>query len=249
MTWVLGALLVAAAPVKIAAPGLTPAGVDAGKATFYTEHLAQQLNFTGVQVITAKEISSLIGMERQRQLLGCGSDSTSCLAELANALGTDAVLLGDVAKVEGAGFQLNLKIISATDGRPLAAFSASVATEAALLEKLGEAARSMSVELHRQLGRELPKQAGPSAGLRGKAWAPAAVGVVATLIGAVLLGMAGGNYAALTVDPSMHITPMKAGELRDSGNTYQLAGAVLLGVGIACVVAAAAMFLFGAPGS
>jgi hypothetical protein len=36
----------------------------------------------------------LLGLERQKQMLGCAEDSSNCLAELAGALGARFVLNG-----------------------------------------------------------------------------------------------------------------------------------------------------------
>lgn len=54
-----------------------------------TDHLARAI--TGVRVVTARDISVLLGFERQKQLLGC-SDDGMCMAELGNALGVQGVL-------------------------------------------------------------------------------------------------------------------------------------------------------------
>ena len=89
----------AAGPVpKLAAPGLNGVGLDAAFAGFAGEHLAQQLREAGLEVVTGSEIGAVLGIERQKQLLGC-SAGASCMTELANALGADGVVLGDLAQV------------------------------------------------------------------------------------------------------------------------------------------------------
>ncbi len=87
----LGLVLAAAEPaeLKLAAPGLTTSGLDAAMSAPLTDHLAQA--FTGIRVVTARDISVLLGFERQKQLLGC-SDDGMCMAELGNALGVQGVL-------------------------------------------------------------------------------------------------------------------------------------------------------------
>ena len=52
--------------------------------------LSQVARYT---VVGASDIATLIGLERQKQLQGCGEDSESCMAELGNALGVEGVLV------------------------------------------------------------------------------------------------------------------------------------------------------------
>src|SRR5688572_14795206 len=104
------------APISVGAPGLSGVNVDAQVVTFYNEHVSQHLADAGLRVATQKEIGTLIGIERQKQLLGCADDATTCSIEMANALGTDALLVGDIARFGADTFQLNLKIISSRDG-------------------------------------------------------------------------------------------------------------------------------------
>lgn len=74
--------------VKVASPGLSNVNADAKVVGFFADHFAQQLQLGGVHVTTQSEIGTLLGFERQRQLMGCSDDgSASCLAELSGALG------------------------------------------------------------------------------------------------------------------------------------------------------------------
>lgn len=57
----------------------------------------------------------MIGLERQKKLLGCADDRSSCVAELAGALGTDGIIVGSPGK-PGTNFTISLKIIRARDG-------------------------------------------------------------------------------------------------------------------------------------
>ena len=60
-------------------------------------------------VVSSKDIGAMLGIERQRQLMGCSED-TSCMAELANALGTDYVMVASVGKV-GDTYLVSAKLI------------------------------------------------------------------------------------------------------------------------------------------
>src|SRR4051812_9527469 len=98
MLWLSVAILAAApAAPKIAMPGLHLVDIPAERGSLYTETLATELIARGVRVVTEQEISALLGLERQREILGCAEGS--CLIELGNALGVDGVLLGHVAKI------------------------------------------------------------------------------------------------------------------------------------------------------
>src|SRR5206468_3795433 len=67
-----------------------------------------------LKVTTATDVANVLGVERQKQLLGCG-DQSACLAELAGALGVDGILSGSVVKTE-ATWLANVKVVRAGDG-------------------------------------------------------------------------------------------------------------------------------------
>src|SRR2546430_2430818 len=99
----------AQAKLKLALPGFSGVGVSQEFLRFASEHFAQELGNEGLSVITEREISTLLGLERQRQLLGCSENSVSCAAELAGALGVDATVVGDIGKFENV-YRVNVKI-------------------------------------------------------------------------------------------------------------------------------------------
>ncbi|MBL8939173.1 MAG: hypothetical protein JNM69_31720 [Archangium sp.] len=144
--------VLAAAPVKVAAPGLSGVNASAELLTFVNDHLSQELTLEGVEVTTPAQIAAVVGIERQKQLLGCGE--SQCAAELANALGVDAILLGSVAKL-GAVIQLDTRLIGASDAKVVTLFSKRLDSEAQLLDAMTEAARAMAPQLSKKLGRQL----------------------------------------------------------------------------------------------
>src|SRR4051812_40954116 len=106
-------------PVHIAAIGFTAVRVPADVAASFSETISLRLNQTKlVQMITPRDAAAVLGAERQRELLGCPAEGTSCLAELAGALGADAILTGEILQV-GAVIQLTVKILAARDARVL----------------------------------------------------------------------------------------------------------------------------------
>lgn len=113
-------LALAATPAKtrIAVTGLSSAGeVDPKVAEAIGESVTAEVAARGYfEPISTGEIATLLGVERQRQLLGCGDDS--CMTEIASALGAPYVMSGSLTKLEGI-FQLNLQVIDSQKARTL----------------------------------------------------------------------------------------------------------------------------------
>src|SRR5262249_54805754 len=60
---------------------------------------------------------TLLGFERQKQMTGCSSE-TSCLAELADAMGARYVLSSTLSKI-GDAYQLSLQTLDSAKAQPL----------------------------------------------------------------------------------------------------------------------------------
>lgn len=71
-------------------------GFPAETAQTISEFIQSEVNKLGVyDTIGASEIQAMIGLERQRQLLGCSDeDGSACMAEIANAMDADRSLSG-----------------------------------------------------------------------------------------------------------------------------------------------------------
>ncbi len=108
------ALMVSAAGAgeraKLAVLDLTAAGeIDPHVAKAVGESVTAEVQVRGFfDPISSAEVATMLGAERQRQILGCAEDS--CLTELAGALGARFVMSGSLAKLGGA-FQLNLQVM------------------------------------------------------------------------------------------------------------------------------------------
>lgn len=232
------ALSANAAPVKVALPGLSAVQLDQKLADFLNEQLAQELSNQGVEVVTSKEIAALLGMERQKQLLGCTSESSSCIAELADALGSDAVLIGDVAKV-GARYHVTLKAMAAGTGNRLTDFSGSSDKEEDLVALLGKAAAKMAPELSAKTNKPLGEK--HASGVSASASNGGNVLPLALLVGGGAVLAAGGafefmafqNYNRLRNGWVDHLD--QADQLRDDGKLFNTLGVVGMGVGAAAL--------------
>jgi hypothetical protein len=107
-------LLLAAGPVKLAAPGFSCEGVSPRVCSAYLERFSALLAGPRLKVTTAGDVASILGLERQKQLLGCGE--SSCLAELAGALGVEGLLTGSVVRTPSSGWLVTLKVVRTRDG-------------------------------------------------------------------------------------------------------------------------------------
>ncbi len=97
-----------------AAGGVDPT-VAAALAESITTTIAQRGFF---DVVSAKDLQTLLGLERQRQMMGCAEDGQSCLAELAGAIGARFVLSGSLARL-GEAYQLTLQTLDSARAQPV----------------------------------------------------------------------------------------------------------------------------------
>lgn len=223
MGGLLFAVVLAAAPTKVAVVDFTGVKVEPALLGFATTTFAVKLGERGdLQVTTSTDIANALGIERQRQILGC-AELSSCTAELAGALGVDAIAAGSLAKL-GEQYQLTLRVTNAS-AAVLTTFSGAAA-ESGLPALLAEAAASVRARLVKEV-----------------ATSPAPVilavaGGGVALVGAVLLGVAAGQYGLL-VDPAAptRFSDAQAVQSAQLGRSLQLVGAVSLGVGLSGALA------------
>lgn len=238
-------VLLTAGPVKVAAPGFSQHGLEQTAADFYSDQVAQQLSFHGLKVITRSEVSAILGHERQRQLLGCNDDSGSCAVELAGALGTDALLLGEVAKV-GDSYRLSVRVLSSKDGDKLSSAVVSGTSEDAVLGAFGQVAARLADEVRSAIKGEPRTQSGvisQRTGARRFFWIPAAMGAVALGGGAFAYTQSRARYEELRSSPSL-VEP-RPSQLRSEGQNLQLMAAIGAGVAAAGLATAACLYAFG----
>jgi len=98
-----------AAKQRLAVLKITAQGVSPDVAETLTQVVTEQAGRTpGFSAISQAELGSLLGVERQKQLLGCGDQS--CLAEIGGALGARLVLSGTLGRV-GESYVLQLQLL------------------------------------------------------------------------------------------------------------------------------------------
>jgi hypothetical protein len=90
-------------------------GASAELATTLSQVVAEQAGKTpGFEAISQSEISTLLNVEKQKQLLGCADES--CLAEIGGALGAKLVLNGTLGKL-GDSYVLSLQLLDTHKGK------------------------------------------------------------------------------------------------------------------------------------
>jgi hypothetical protein len=233
--------LEAAAPLKLASPGLRAVGIDEKKVLVFTDYFAQQLSLYGIRVTTESEVQALLGLERQKQLLGCSDDGGSCMAELAGALGVDGLITGNFAKLDN-GYILTLKIVPSGGGAPLGNYSGRVANDDAALEWLAQAAHDFATSRGLALEGSGPSKKG-GLHLRKVSWVPAAGGAV--LLGVGLYLVIDSLSFASVLRNGMGTAPDMLQSAVRGKQTGQLVGDVLIGAGVAALGTAVVFFLTG----
>ena len=74
-------------------------GVDPKTVAGISAYLASEAAKGKMRVLAASDVGSMLGLERQKQLLGCSDES--CLFELAGALGAEYLLSSEVSEIGG----------------------------------------------------------------------------------------------------------------------------------------------------
>jgi len=238
------AATLAAADVSVGLLGLSGTSeITSDKRDFYVEYLSERLNGGGVTVVTQAQVAALIGLERQRQLLGCSEGEGRCLAELAGALGTDALIVGTVAKI-GARYAITIKALDVGSTKVVTAMSESVDAEEQLLGFLDRAATTIRADLLRVLRGVTVAPSATKRSLLGPI-VTAAAGGATLVVSALLFGLAkGAERRLLDGDPT--ITSRQASlDVASGGRGLQLTSGVLLGVGLAAAAGALVWFFLG----
>lgn len=115
--------LLAASPEKprLVVLDLQPGtGVDAALASPLTDAITGEVQRSGFfDVVSSRDLQALLGLERQKQLLGCDEAGTkACMTELSGALGARFVMTGTVARL-GEAYQLTLNTLDSQKAQPL----------------------------------------------------------------------------------------------------------------------------------
>ena len=257
-------LLLCAGQLKLATVGFSQVGLSEAQAGFFAEHFSVQLaavDESYVRITTPKDMAALLGIEKQKQLLGCPDDQSSCMAELAGALGADGLVTGQIARV-GKSYQLNVKILAADGSRTLYLHSSKLlATEEELLEELNATAVKAVAKLRAELGgpqappaavaATAPSEpvpdvtAGTGRSRNPLKLLPGIVGLAGVAVSGAAFASAADKWGQLA-DPDRWGDVMgepAARSLRDDGNQALTLGTVFLSVGIVVLAGTLIWFL------
>lgn len=222
-------------PARLAATTMTLVDVPEAKGRFFEQQLVQELSLRdGLKVTSAEDVGRLLGLERQRALLGCAA--TSCVAELAGALGADAVLASTLAHV-GSSWTLSVRVNEATHAEAVSVFTARASSEEAVLGLLGAAADKVRDDLERW-------RRGPAPSVRSRAWVPLVAGVLCAGAGGVAFGLSRAEAARFETGAGF-VTGADVHAAATTGALEQTLGVVGLGVGAAALVTGGVMALLG----
>ncbi len=86
-------------PVSLVFTGIEATGVDHDLARAVSEYVQSRLSELGAyDVIGPAQIETLLGLEAQRQLMGCESDA-ACLVDIAGSLAAERVMSGRMSRI------------------------------------------------------------------------------------------------------------------------------------------------------
>jgi hypothetical protein len=228
--------LLSATP-KVASPEWSAVNLKHELVLFYADSLAQALRQEGVEVITSQDIGTLLGMERQRQLLAC-DDGRSCITELASALGCEGTLTVNLVRFEDGGFRGLVKVISSRDGRVLSSAKLDAGNERELLAAIERAARGLAAPLFEPP----PSTPAPRSSAGPSRWwlLPAALTVGLAASGSVLFVISSGDAQRLAGTPAYP----DARALATDGLLTQRYGWVSMGAALAAALATVGVLVF-----
>jgi TolB-like protein len=228
------ALTISASPAEVTVvfPGFS--GLDAKVADAMSERFASELGKgSGVRVVTRRDVEQVLGLERQKALLGCSESSNSCIAELAAGLGANAMITGTVVPV-GSKVTVTLRLIDARDGRVVSSESARLRDLDAAQDWLDAQAPMTRTKVIEFFGSAELKQKTAPPSVNWLPWVTTGLGAAAAVSGAVLFASSKGDAQALRdVTPS---STLNISETAKSGQTKETAGVILLAAGGAVLV-------------
>jgi hypothetical protein len=100
---------------------LTPQGVSEQEAGAMADAIIAALSNRGLfEVVSSRDVQTILGVERQRALLGACQDDNGCsgTADLQSAMSIRYLLTGQLAKV-GSAYQLTLQLLDLTTSKAL----------------------------------------------------------------------------------------------------------------------------------
>ncbi|MDP2276127.1 MAG: hypothetical protein Q8N23_12900 [Archangium sp.] len=257
------------APLRVAVPNFNVINIQPEAAAFFMDRFANRLRSRGLAVTTATEIETVLGLERQKQLLGCAENSSSCQAEIAAALGADAIVRARVARF-GQRFELTLTLIDPANAAVIGSISGSATDEGKVLDTLEAGADEFTAKLvAAKRGKavavapvedtpvvekpvvEKPVEIEPARIAAAEVATPARpfdkrwLALIPVTLGALSV-VAGGGYIASSITSRDQIAISPEPEaMANQARSARVLGILFLGVGAAGMTTAAVLFFTG----
>lgn len=239
------ALLLAAAPVSVAVPGVKCVGMQQALCDSFLDRFLAQLSGHGdLEVMNQTDIAALIGLERQKQLLGCSdSASAECIAELAGALGADGLLSMSITRSDPY-FVATARVVRSKDATAWTAATERVQREGDLFEAMDKIAAHFASVL-------APSAAtAPVADVQGSRRSPRLLPFVPAVLGVIAAGVGVGVFLSAANERSALERHVIAGDLAMSaveiGRTKEQAGVALwISAGVAVAASIVWLLVFG----
>jgi hypothetical protein len=246
MLCAVASLLLTAGPISVAVPGVGCVGLDAKLCDSFLDRFVVQLtDHRHVRVVAQKDIAQLLGLERQRQLLGCAdAAANACLAELAGALGVDGLVSMSITKSDPY-FVATARLVRSSDGSQWASGSERVEREGQLFDAMDRLAARLGQAIEAPAAPLETVETAPRPRRSLVPFVPGMVGVAAAGTGLAVFLSAGTERGRL----ASHAVP--EGEVQgviSSGRQKEQLGVALIVSGGACI-AASALWAVLAPGA
>jgi len=221
----IAALLTAAPVPSIAIAEPEVVGVEQLSVRGWVERFGLLLGEGGrLRIVTMADLAQLLGLERQKQLLGC--DESSCLAEVTAGLGADGLIRVSVTRT-GKSLAVSLKVLRTRDGSIWASATTRVDSDEAAAAWFDEAALDLRDRL----------APAPTSGTPWLRWIPAGVGVAAAA-GAVGCALGAAPLREKLSGPNA-LTREQISDTVDQGKKLELAAGVLAGAAAAGLITSA----------
>ncbi|GMU60601.1 MAG: hypothetical protein AMXMBFR34_23640 [Myxococcaceae bacterium] len=238
------ALLVALAQapesVTLLEGGWVAADVDENQITLWNDVLFSELSEFGITVRRKSDVAQALGLERQKQLMGCAE--SNCSAEIAQALNADGIISGSIGK-SGSSLVLNIRVLSST-GDQLAAKSAMVPSADAALAEMKPLARALAEAMAPRLSGRVAVKAKATPGLKRFWWIPASIGVVAAGVG-IGLQVSAQGIASGVRSGSGYDSLTEVQNATSSGKTLETVSYVMFGLAGAAAVSTVLLVVLG----
>jgi TolB-like protein len=201
-----------------------------------TEQVQTELGHDGaIEVVGASDLALALGVERQKELVGCGEGSNTCMAEISQALGAPWLVSGSLSR-SGDAMRLDLKLIRTANAKAQYRGGRAFKGEANVFDVVSVLSRELAAELT------------PRGETRVGPWVLMGSGVAAGAVGAVLTVKAANDGAAGTMAGAANgKTAAQVLEAQRSANTLMVVGPAVAGVGVAALITGVVWLASGKP--